>query len=148
SDGRARRSRAPWDPWLVWQGKCAKLQSRRELRGRLAHEQARALLDLLECQLDGAVVVPVEDEPLARSSLDHGRVPLLAVVPAEDTLAALPRVELDVVRKPLLELVGIRQRFPHLVRRDGKHDLAGHFHDSSNPQPVGCVYWRNLTVAL
>src|SRR5207302_10964680 len=66
--------------------------------------------------------------------------PLLAVVPAEDAFAALPRVELDVVGEPLLELVGIRQGLPDLVGRDGEHDLTAHFHNSSDPQPGGCVY--------
>ena len=73
---------------------------------------------------------------------------LLAVVPAEDTLAALPRVELDVVREPLLQLVGIRQRLPDLVRGDGKHDLSGHFHDSSYRNREVAYTRRNRTVAL
>ena len=79
-------------------------------------------------------------EPLARLDDEHGRAPLLAVVPAEDAVAALARVELDVVRKPLLELLGIGQGLPDLLGRRGEDDLARDFHGSSNPQPPGCVY--------
>src|SRR3954464_6950086 len=137
---RARRRPARPDRSRVGESQRAQFERRRELRGRLAHVQPRSLLDLLERELDGALVVPVEHEPLARRRLDDRRTPLVAVGPAKDALAPPARVELDVVREPLLELLGVRQCLPHLVRRDGEDDLSAHFHDSSNPQPLGCVY--------
>jgi len=68
------------------------------------------------------------------------RTTFLAVGPAEDAVTARARIELDVVRKPLLELLGIGQGLPDLLGRLGEDDLARDFHGSSNPQPVGCVY--------
>src|SRR2546422_1618029 len=44
--------------------------------------------------------------------------PLGAVVPAEDPLAALPWIELDLVREPLLQLLRVGQGLPDLVGPD------------------------------
>ena len=74
------------------------------------------------------------------STIEHGGVAFLAVVPAEDPVAAGPHVELDVVGEPLLELLGVGQSLPDLVRRFRKHDLTGDLHCSSDPQPMGCIY--------
>src|SRR6185295_8411192 len=97
--------------------------------GGLGYEHARAALDLLELDLDAALVVPREREAAFGDDLLDDRVALLAVVPAEDAVAAGLQVELDVVREPLLELLGIRQRFPNLLDRSLEHDLARHLHD-------------------
>src|SRR5258705_3219398 len=102
--------------------------------------EACSLLDLLECELDLALVVPVEQQPFARLDDEHGRASLLAVGPAKDAVTARAHIELDVVREPLLELVGIGQGLPDLLGRLREDDLACDFHGSSNPQPVGCGY--------
>ena len=57
--------------------------------------------------------------PLLVDLLDR-RVPLLAVPPAEDAAAARPRVELDLVREPVPEPLGLGQRLPDLLRVTGK----------------------------
>ena len=51
-------------------------------------------------------------------------VPLLAVLPAKDALAPGRRIELDVVREPLAEALGVGQRLPGLVARDREDDLT------------------------
>ena len=76
---------------------------------------ARAAVDLLELELDRAAVVPAQREPALLVDLLDRAVQLLAVVPAEHAVAARPRVELDVVREPLLETVGLGQRLPDLL---------------------------------
>ena len=80
-------------------------------------------------------------QPLAGRRLDDRGAALLAVVPAEDAVAALARVELDVVREPLLELLGIRQRLPDLVGRRRRSTISRvDLHDRlQSAQPVGCV---------
>ncbi len=51
-----------------------------------------------------------------------------------------PQVEVDVVREPVLEPVGIRERLPHVVAGGGQDDfLADHV------QPPGCYTIRQLT---
>src|SRR5262249_16759245 len=55
--------------------------------------------------------------------LRDGGVAFLAVRPAEAGAAARPQVELDVVREPVLEPVGLGQRVPDLVRVGGQADL-------------------------
>src|SRR5262245_46499347 len=91
--------------------------------------QLRALLGLLERELGLALAVPVEQEPFGRLGDHDRRVPLLAVVPAEDAGAAFAGIELDVVRKPLLQLIRVGERLPDLVGRNRELDLATDFHE-------------------
>ena len=121
------------------------LERRPEVRCRLDDADARAALDLVELEDDLALVVPVEHEPLPWRRLSHDGAAFVAVVPAEDALAARVRVELHVVREPLLEPFRVGQRLPHLVGRGGDDDLALDLHDSSSldTQPLGCARMRN-----
>ena len=75
------------------------------------------------------VVVPRELEALLRLDALDDRAALVAVSPAEAAGAAGARVELDLVREPLGDAVGLRQRRPHLLTRDREHDLAPDLHD-------------------
>jgi ATP-dependent Clp protease protease subunit len=90
--------------------------------------EARAAFDFLQLEHDLPVVLPVEHEPLARLDLTDDRAPLVAVAPAEHTLAAGPRVEFDLAREPLLEPLRLGQRLPDFSRRRGKDDVALDFH--------------------
>jgi hypothetical protein len=94
----------------------AKLEGRRELGRGLAHEQAGSLFDLLEGELHFALIVPVEHQPLPGLRHEDLRAALFAVVPAEDAVAAFTWIELDVVREPLLQLLGLGEGSPHLSR--------------------------------
>ena len=67
----------------------------------------------------------------------------LAVVPAEHAAPTGCRVELDLVREPLLQLRLVRQRRPDLVGRRVELDLTHDLHE----QPPGCVLLSNRTVA-
>src|SRR5204862_7034158 len=82
---RARRRRALRD-----RGPRERVQLERgaPVRRRLDDVDAGATLDLLELEHDVAVVLPVEHEPLGGLGLAHDGPPLVAVVPAEDALAA------------------------------------------------------------
>ena len=107
---------------------------------RLDDVHARPVDDRLELDRDAAAVVPVEDEPLRLLELAHDGVPLVAVAPAEDALAAGPRVELDLRREPLLEPLRLGQRLPDLVGRLRHDDLPLDLHRSIS-------HLRNLLVA-
>src|SRR5581483_10920502 len=80
------------------------LERRRPLGRRLDDDQARPIGDGLERELDLAtVVLPAKrQKPPGVDGLDDGGS-LLAVVPPEDAAPAGDRLELDVVREPLLE---------------------------------------------
>ena len=67
------------------------------------------------------------------------RVPLLAVLPAEDAFTAGFGVQLDLVGEPLLEAVRIGQRTPDLVRLTRDDDFPRNLHGSLLLQPRGCV---------
>ena len=102
---------------------------------REAEPEERLVLDwddggevVLELDRDTAAVVPVEDEPLRLLQLSDDCVSLVAVAPPEDALATGTRVELDLLRKPLLEPVGIDQRLPDLVGLLRYDDLSYDFH--------------------
>ena len=113
-------------------------------RGRLlAHEDPRPALGRLEAEVDDAVVVEPQDDARAfLDGFDHS-LAHLAVVPAEHASAARGRVELDLVREPLLQLRLVRQRRPDLVGRRVELDLTHDLHE----QPPGCVLLSNRTVA-
>ena len=118
------------------------LERRAPVGRRLDDVHARAALDLLELEDDLALVVPVEDEALAGLRLAHDRAALLAVLPAEDALAARLRVELDLGREPLLEPLRLGQRLPDLVRaRRGTRSRARSASTllSLDTQPYGCI---------
>ena len=75
-----------------------------------------AQLLFLEGELHLALVGPVEDEALTRLHDEDLGAAHLAVVPAEDTVPAFTWIELDVVREPLLQLLGLGEGSPHLSR--------------------------------
>ena len=58
--------------------------------------------------------------------------PLLAVVPAEHAAATRSRVELDVVREPLLEPLLVGQRRPDVLARRRQHDLSLDLHAATS----------------
>ena len=105
------------------------------------------------CSSSMATLPPSSQSSTSRSlrlELAHDRPPLVAVAPAEDALAARPRVELDLRREPLLEPLGLRQRLPDLRGRLGYDDLAFDLHGRSlsmtrnlrlriNAQPPSCT---------
>ena len=88
---------------------------------------------------DAVVVQPAQDEPPLLLDLLDDRLAGLAVVPAERRVASRRRVELDLVREPLLQLGGIGERGPYLVGRRLEVALAFDVHETSDPQPSGCM---------
>ena len=59
-------------------------------------------------------------------------------------MAAGRRIEVDLVREPLLELVGIGERRPDLLGARLEVALAFDVHETSDPQPFGCMYDAQL----
>jgi hypothetical protein len=104
------------------------LQSEAEVRRRLDDAHERARLGRLELDRDAAAVVPVEDETLRLLELADDCAALVAVAPAEDSLASRACVELDVGCEPHLEPLWIRQRLPDHVRLHGYEDLPFDLH--------------------
>src|SRR5215470_8822239 len=103
-------------------------------RRRLDDDQAGALRVVGQRELDLALVVPREGETLRGSDGGDGRVALFAVRPAEARRAARPEVDLDLVREPVLEALGLGQGVPQLLARHGEDDLA-----ANHVQPPGCA---------
>src|SRR5262249_54998626 len=122
---------------------------RRRPGGRGLHDREPGPIDVVvERELDLALLVPLEREPLLGLHLRDGCRARLAVPPAERRPAARPPVELDVVREPLLELPWVGERGPDLLAAGRKHDLlANHLHTSLDMQPNGCATVSNRLVA-
>ena len=77
-----------------------------------------------ELELDRALVVPAQDEPLELLDRLDDRSAHLAVVPLERRLAARHRVQLDVVGEPLLEPLRLGQRLPGLLSPEEERSPA------------------------
>jgi len=123
----------------------AQLERRRPLGCRLDDDEARPLGHGFEREDDlAAVVLPAQRQLTLGVDLLDAHAPLLAVPPPEGAAAALPRLELDLGREPVLEPFGLGKRLPHLGRLGRKDDLAAdvHLNTSSHDalaQPKGCV---------